>query len=107
MKAARLGLAALLAGAAPASAADLAYQIINDGDLTIMEVYASPTGQDRWGEDLLHNRVLPPGKEVHFLIRDGRFQCDYDLRFVLENAHELVDKTRICDAPSYTVRGAP
>ena len=107
MKAAWLGLATLLAGAVPASAADLAYQIINGGDLTIMEVYASPTGQDRWGEDLLYTGVLPPGKEVHLLIPDARSQCDYDLRFVFENGRELAQTARVCDARGYMVRGVP
>jgi hypothetical protein len=72
-----------------------------------MEVYASPAGQDRWGEDLLRARVLPRGEMALVSIPDGQSRCDYDLRLILEDGRELDRNTQVCDTPSYTVRGTP
>ena len=104
MKVVRLGLAALLAGAAPAWAVDLSLEIVNESGLTIMEIYASPAGEGLWGEDLLRARVLGRGEAIHVLIPEGEPRCDYDLRLVLENGRDLDQTARVCEATTYTVR---
>ena len=103
----RLGLTLLLAASLPAAAADLSYRVTNGSDMTIMEIYASPTGEDSWGQDLLHVNVLPQGGAETFVIPDGASRCDYDLRFIFENGHELVEAANICASPIFTARRTP
>ena len=106
MTSAYLPLAALLATAAIPAAADLSYEVINHSDLTLMEFYASPVGDNSWGEDLLTVHVLRSRQARTFIIGSGR-QCDYALRFVLENGREVVDTANICELTSYILRNGP
>ncbi len=107
MRSRHLSLLLLLAAGVPASAADHSYQVANESDLTIMEIYASPAGEGRWGEDLLHVRVLPPGKVSRFPLSDELSRCDWDLRVIFENGRELVEGANLCAAEGYSVRRAP
>lgn len=105
MKFAYLPLAALFATAALPAAADLAYEVVNDTDLTLMEFYASPVSDNSWGEDLLTVHVLRPRQAETFIIDAGR-QCDYALRFIFEDGQELVDTANLCEATNYTLESA-
>ena len=98
-------LAAILTTAALPAAADLAYEVINNSNLTLMEFYASPVSDNSWGEDLLTVRVLPSRQAETFIIEAGR-QCDYALRFIFENGQELVDTADLCEGTSYTLERA-
>ena len=107
MRSVLLGLALLLATAIPAAAADVSYQIANDSELAIMEIYASPAGERVWGEDLLRARVLPRNEVGRLLISDVNSRCHYDLRLIFENGQELVRATNLCDGTGFRVRGTP
>jgi hypothetical protein len=102
--AARLASALLLGAlAAPATAQDVQYELVNDSGLTLMEFYTSPVDDGSWGSDLLGANVLPAGQTGTVTIADGEATCDYDLRFVFEDGQELVDSVNICDMASYTL----
>ena len=104
MNRSRLALAAILAAAAlPAAASDLSYSLTNASSLTIVEFYASPADEGRWDEDLLAAGVLPPGETGTLTIAGGSDQCSTDLRFVMEDGQEFVERVDICGTPSFTL----
>jgi hypothetical protein len=101
----RLPPAVLLAAAlaAPASAQDVTYELVNGTGLTLVYVYTSPVDVTSWGADVLGAEVLGPGEAGTVLIADGSAQCDYDLRFVFDDGQELRDRVNICEIASYTL----
>lgn len=100
----RLALTVALAVAAvPAAASDVSYSLTNASSLTIVEFYASPADEGRWGEDLLAAGVLPPGETGTLTIAGGSDQCSTDLRFVMEDGQEFVERVDICGTPSFTL----
>lgn len=100
----RFALTALAAAAAlPAAASDLSYSLTNASSLTIVEFYASPADEGRWGDDLLAAGVLPPGETGTLTIADGSDRCSTDLRFVMEDGQEFVERVDICGTPSFTL----
>ena len=94
-----LGLAAL-----PAAASDVAYSLTNASALTIVEFYASPADEGRWDKDLLASGVLAPGETGTLTIAGGSDQCSTDLRFVMEDGQEFVQRVDICGTPSFTLK---
>jgi hypothetical protein len=96
----RLAVALILVVAFPA-AAEISVRIVNDSSLTLMEFYASPGGDKAWGEDLLHVGVLPSGEAGNFAIIQDGGTCDYDLRFVLEDGRDRLDRVDVCARPVY------
>lgn len=100
----KLPLAAALAlgfAGTTASAQDIAYQLINSTDLTLIEFYTSPVDVETWESDLLADFDLGPGEDATVNIGDGRTQCDYDLLFVFDDGTELTDTVDICELASY------
>lgn len=95
--------AVLLAAAVPAAAADVSYSLTNASSLTIVEFYASPADEGRWGDDLLAAGVLPPGETGTLTIAGGSDQCSTDLRFVMEDGQEFVERVDICGSPNFTL----
>ena len=95
---------ASVAFAAPAFAQDVEYQIINNSALTLMEFYTSPVGVDSWEQDILGANVLAAGSSGTVTIADGSDQCEYDLKFVMEDGQELTDSVDICSIASYTLQ---
>ena len=106
MKPACLLLGSLLVSAGLPAAADFPYEVINNSDLALMEFYASPVGDSSWGEDLLTVHVLRSGAAETFAIIEVGRQCEYDLRFIMENGKEAVDTADLCEASSYTIKDA-
>ena len=101
-----LALAALLAAVAlPASADDVSYSVTNASSLTILEFYATPADEGLWGDDLLAAGVIAPGATGTLTISGGSGQCSTDLRFVLEDGQEFIERVDICGTPSFTLQG--
>jgi hypothetical protein len=97
-------LTALLAAAAlPAAASDVSYLLTNASSLIIVEFYASPADEGRWGDDLLASGILLPGDTGTLTITGGSDQCSTDLRFVMEDGQEFVETVDICGMPSFTL----
>ena len=101
----RVALAALLAALAlPAAASDVSYSLTNASMLTIVEFYASPADEGRGGDDLLAAGGLPPGETGTLTIAGGSDECSTDLRFVMEDGQEFVERVDICGTPSFTLK---
>lgn len=100
----KLPLAAALAlglAGTTATAQDIAYQLINSTDLTLIEFYTSPVDVDTWEFDLLADFDLHPGEDATVNIGDGRTQCAYDLLFVFDDGSQFTDTVDICELSSY------
>ena len=62
----------------PASALDRHIEFINDTRMAIVEIYASPVGVGRWGQDLLGDGILPPASSIRISIDGGMGYCRID-----------------------------
>jgi hypothetical protein len=56
-----------------------------------------------WEEDVFGDGVLPAGNTVEVTIADGREQCVYDLKFVMESGQEIVGTQDMCEQPIFTL----
>lgn len=93
-----------LLGATAAPAQDVAYTLVNDTALTVMEFYTSPANEEMWGDDILGSAVIAPGETGTVTIADGSDQCAYDLRFVFDDGSEYTDSQDICAMDTYTLQ---
>jgi hypothetical protein len=98
----RIALPAALLLATPALAQDVAYEIVNSTGLTVMELYASPTGES-WGDDRLGSNIIEAGGTGSVTLADAAAQCAYEIRVILEDGQELTDSVDVCASPSYTL----
>ena len=105
---ARLATAAFLiaAAAAPAVAADVSYNLINNSSLTLVLFHTSPVSDPNWSEDLLGEGILAPGESGVVTLFDASSTCDFDVKFVFEDGQELVDQVNVCELASYTLENA-
>lgn len=60
------------------------FNFINQGGLTIRELYVSLSSQSSWGGDRLGSNVLPPGSSVQVPMPQGG-GCNVDIRVVYNN----------------------
>lgn len=96
-----LALATLFA--TPVLAEDLVFTLVNDSSHTITEMYATPTGVDQWGENILTVDAVDPGVSGDVTIADGMDVCDYDLRFVSAEGGEAEQTQNLCELGTFTV----
>lgn len=98
-----VGLAmALSLAAVPAAAEDLTFMLTNRSSFNVTEFYTSPADVREWETNLLDGAYLPSGNEIPVTIGDGRTQCVYDLRFVLEDAEPFEDYgINLCETGGY------
>jgi hypothetical protein len=89
--------------AAPAFAEDLTITITNMSSLAVVQFFTSPTDVGEWEEDVFGEGVLPAGNTVDVNIADGREQCVYDLKFVMEGGQEIVGTQDMCAEPTFTL----
>ena len=81
---------------------DPTFRLINSGDKTIIEVFATPAGRNNWGKNRLDKGTLPAqGAHVFALPRDGN--CIYDLKVVFIDGkfreRKAVDLCKLSDLP--------
>ena len=81
-----------VAGAGISASTDPSFRLVNRGRSKINEVYASPAGDDDWGEDRLGEDVVPAGTTRVIRLPSG--PCLYDLRVVFANG-EANEKRRL------------
>jgi hypothetical protein len=91
----------LAAFALPAVAQDLEWELVNDTQSDLVEMYTSPANMGTWREDILGNNVLPAGQAGTVTIFDGQTECEYDMRFVFDDGSEMVDTVNVCELGSY------
>ena len=80
----------ILGAAAPASAADRRIELINDTNVALVTFNASNVTRRSWEEDILGQRVLPPGERVVVNINDGSGSCRFDLRAIFSDKDVVV-----------------
>jgi len=103
------GVAALLLAAAPGTvlAEDLVFTLTNSSSYAVKSFYTSPADVDDWEEDVFGENYLPAGNYVSVTIGDGREQCVYDMKFVLEDDSEFIEKgIDLCQLGEYTLSDA-
>lgn len=94
----------LVAAPAAAFAADVKFDIINSSARGIANFYTSPADATDWQEDVLGTDIVAPGDTQPIVISTEGGQCLYDMRFVLEDKSELVEKgIDVCKLNSYTL----
>lgn len=96
---------ALVAGfaALPVAAQDLSWEVINDSDLTLMELYASPVSAPGWSDDILGNLAIAPGEDGIISVVRGQDYCLYDFQFVMEDGSTSEYRTNICEEDHLTL----
>lgn len=75
-----LGLMAVTA--AQAQSNDPSFRIVNNTQMTVNEVYASPATERSWGHDRLGTEVIRPG--ASHIVRLPVGECTYDIRVVYQ-----------------------
>ena len=101
-------LAVLAVGtASPALAADPRdFTLINASSATIRELYVSPSRSSDWGDDVLGDDMLAPGRQVN--ITFARFRagnCYYDIKVVTRNGSESqLSNVDLCNTRTVTYR---
>jgi hypothetical protein len=75
-----LGLMA--ATAAQAQSNDPSFRIVNNTQMTVNEVYASPSTDRSWGHDRMGTEVIRPG--ATHIVRLPPGDCTYDIRVVYQ-----------------------
>lgn len=98
------GALALVAMPAAALAEDLTFVLTNSSSYAVKSFFTSPANIDNWEEDVFGENYLPAGNYVNVTIGDGRRQCVYDMKFVLEDDSEFVEKgIDLCELGEYTL----
>jgi|LauGreDrversion2_5_1035112.scaffolds.fasta_scaffold155939_1 hypothetical protein len=88
---------------APAFAEDLIITIDNTSSMALAQFFTSPADVDEWEEDVFGDGILPAGNTIDVTIADGREQCVYDLKFVMESGQEIVGTQDMCEEPTFTL----
>ena len=103
------GVAALLLAAftAPVLAEDLDFVLTNGSSFAVKSFFTSPADVDNWEEDVFGENYLPAGNYVSITIGDGREQCTYDMKFIMEDDSEFIEKgVDLCELGEYTLSDA-
>lgn len=83
---------------------DRRVRIINHATSSIYHFYASNIDSESWEEDILGDKVIPPGGSALVNIDDGTDHCLYDLKAVLRNGRYAVKRRfNVCTQSSWTV----
>lgn len=90
-----------------ALAEDLTFVLTNGSSYAVKSFFTSPADVDNWEEDVFGADYLPSGNQVNVTVADGREQCTYDLKFVLEDDSEFVATgIDLCELGEYTLSDA-
>ena len=88
-------------------AEDLTFVLTNGSSYAVKSFFTSPADIDNWEEDVFGENYLPAGNHVNVTIGDGREQCVYDMKFVLEDDSEFLEKgIDLCELGEYTLSDA-
>jgi len=99
-----LPLAAVSSAETAMAQEDRRVRIINQASSSVYHFYASNVNSGSWEEDILGNKVLPPGRSVVVNIDDGSGHCLYDLKAVLRDGRSAIRRRfNVCTQGSWTV----
>lgn len=97
----------LVAAPVASFAEDLTFVLTNGSSYAVKSFFTSPADVDNWEEDVFGENYLPAGNQVNVTIGDGREQCVYDMKFVLEDDSEFLEKgIDLCELGEYTLSDA-
>lgn len=78
------------------------FNLVNQGQQTVMEVYASLTTDQNWGPDRLGADTIAPGAVYPVRLPEG--DCMYDIRFVYQNGQAQERRgVNLCEITNVTV----
>jgi hypothetical protein len=90
-----------------AMAEDHKFDLVNNSARAIANFYTSPADATDWQEDVLGEDTIPPGATDTIAISTDGDQCLYDMRFIMEDNAELIEKgINVCTLGSYTLSDA-
>lgn len=86
----------------PAAAANPSFNLVNNGNRAVRQVFASPSTDQNWGPDRLGADMVPPGQVYPVRLPAG--ECIYDLRIVYADGQSQ-ERRRInlCELTNLTV----
>ena len=86
---------------------DLTFVLSNNSSYLVKSFFTSPANVEDWDTDLFGDNYLPAGNYVDVTVGDGRQQCIYDMRFVLEDDSEFVERgIDLCELGEYALSDA-
>ncbi len=78
--------------------------VMNMSSQTMRELYASPITSDTWEEDLLGQRTLAAGEDIDANIDNGTDECMYDLKAVMANDREYIQRSvNVCSVSRWVI----
>jgi hypothetical protein len=78
------------------------FNLVNQGQQVVMEVYASLTTDQNWGPDRLGNATVAAG--AIFPVRLPEGDCTYDMRFVYQNGQSQERRgVNLCEVTNVTL----
>lgn len=80
--------------------------VVNSTQTTMRELYGSNIGRNSWEEDVLGNRVLPPGRNITVNFDDGTCMCNFDFKAVFADGEEVIRRNyNVCTGTTWTITG--
>jgi len=96
-KALTVAVAATLLLAIPALAGDQDFTLHNNTSKTLKSLYVSPHSSDDWGDDVLGDDEVEPGKSVHITFPRSEDKCHWDVKGDFEGGGSAeVDDVDFC-----------
>jgi hypothetical protein len=93
-----------VAASVPAMAYDRHVEVVNRSSETITGFYASNVGAETWEEDILGNRVLPPGYQIRVNLDDGSGYCHFDFKTNFRDGTSVIrHNVDVCAITQYTL----
>jgi hypothetical protein len=78
------------------------FNLVNQGQQVVMEVYASLTTDQNWGPDRLGSDTVAPGAVFPVRLPEG--DCMYDMRFVYQNGQSQERRgVNLCEVTNVTL----
>lgn len=78
--------------------------VANDTRQPIVEIYLSNAGSGNWQPDVLGSEFLEPGASMLVTIDDNNGQCRFDLKTVLDDGTNLIQRgVDVCRTEGYAV----
>jgi hypothetical protein len=71
--------------ASPAFAAPQDFTIVNNTGHTVLTLNVSPSGEDKWGPDILGTEVLATGASAEVTFDRGIDHCNFDIRVTYDD----------------------
>ena len=79
----------------------------NVSSQSIYNLYASPVTSTTWEEDLLGDGTIPSGQSKVANIDNGTTECNYDLKVVMANGREFIQRrVNVCAVSKWVVGDA-